>query len=122
MNVVITGGRHFKDKKMMFSVLDKIHETNPIVRLAHGGCTGADNLAREWALEKGITSVSYPADWHIGKKAGPMRNAFMLQKEQPEYVVAFPGGRGTQNAIQFAEKMGYVVIDAEKVFEDLNEK
>jgi len=51
-----------------------------------------------------------------------MRNAFMLQKEQPEYVVAFPGGRGTQNAIQFAEKMGYVVIDAKKVFEDLNEK
>ena len=121
MNVVITGGRHFKDKKMMFSVLDKIHETNPIVRLAHGGCTGADNLAREWALQNEVVSVSYPADWHLGEKAGPMRNAFMLEKEQPEFVIAFPGGKGTQNAIQFAKRMGYDVIYAAEILEEINE-
>lgn len=121
MNVVITGGRHFKDKKMMFSVLDKIHETNPIVRLAHGGCTGADDLAREWGLDRGVVVVGYPADWHSGEKAGPMRNAFMLKEEQPEFVIAFPGGRGTQNAIQFAKQMGYDVIYATEILEEINE-
>jgi hypothetical protein len=109
MNVVITGGRHFKDRKMMWETLNKIHQETPIERLAHGACTGADNLAREWAIENGLTAVGYPADWHIGKKAGPMRNAYMLQQEQPDLVVAFPGGRGTQNAIDFAKKMGYTI-------------
>jgi len=39
----------------------------------------------------------------------------MFQEEQPEMVLAFPGGKGTRDAIQFAKAMGYpvVVVDEE---------
>jgi hypothetical protein len=45
----------------------------------------------------------------------------MLEKEQPEFVIAFPGGRGTQNAIQFAKRMGYDVIYAAEILEEISE-
>lgn len=41
--------------------------------------------------------------------AGPMRNAAMLAKYKPHRVVAFPGGDGTKNMIELAEREGVEV-------------
>lgn len=118
MKIVVTGGRLFDDKEMMYKVLGKIHNKTPIESLAHGDCTGADELAREWALDAGITAVGYPAAWNIGTNAGEKRNEYMLKNFQPDYVLAFPGGSGTADAVKFAKQKGYKVLFAEKIGED----
>lgn len=115
MRIVITGGRHFDNKELMFRVLDKIHKKTPIDKLAHGDCTGADKLAREWGLDNGISVIAYPATWTIGENAGEKRNEFMFKDFEPDYVLAFPGGTGTKDSIKFAKQKGYNVVYAEKL-------
>ena len=47
----------------------------------------------------------FPADWaKHGKAAGPIRNAEMLTEFLPDYIVAFPGGKGTADMLRKAEK------------------
>jgi len=115
MKIVITGGRFFDDKEMMFYVLDKIHKKTPIEKIAHGDCTGADLLAREWGLDKGLTVVAYPAVWTSGNDAGEKRNDYMFSNFEPDYVLAFPGGTGTKNSIKFAKRKGYNIVYAQKL-------
>jgi hypothetical protein len=80
--------------------------------LIHGDCRGADHLADLVALELGMTSKPYPADWDThGKKAGPIRNRQML-KENPEIdlVLAFHDrldeSKGTADMVRAATKAG----------------
>lgn len=72
-----------------------------------GGARGADRNAEIWAEQRGYPVRVYPADWDKhGKKAGPIRNQEMLDKEDPDLVVAFPGGSGTANMISKACRFG----------------
>lgn len=103
MNVVVGGGRYMTDRGFVHRTLDALHALYGITRLAHGGCTGADLLAAEWAIEHGIVTVQYEARWNEeGRAAGPKRNRRMLEQEKPDLVIAFPGGTGTRNLTQQA--------------------
>ena len=42
--------------------------------------------------------------------AGPIRNQEMLDKENPDIVVAFPGGRGTQDMTSRAQNKNIKVV------------
>jgi hypothetical protein len=54
----------------------------------------------------------YKADWDTyGKSAGPIRNQKMLDTGI-DYVIAFPGGRGTEHMKKIARKAGVTVIEA----------
>lgn len=94
----------------------KVHEVlAPLAPdvVIHGGATGADSLAGRWALdnavEQSVFSVS-KADWDKhGKAAGPLRNARMLAEGKPNLVVAFPGGRGTEDMKRRARAAGVEV-------------
>lgn len=86
--------------------------------LIEGGATGADRLAREWADMNGVQVLTFPAEWNIhGKSAGPIRNKKMLEEGRPDMVVAFPGGRGTQNMINQAHEFGVKVLLIGQLFE-----
>ncbi|HET8777949.1 MAG TPA: DUF2493 domain-containing protein [Candidatus Limnocylindria bacterium] len=106
--VVVTGGRKFTDLRFVFATLDRIHAETPIVRLAHGGATGADSLADFWAHQNRVPEIkAYEARWDAeGKSAGPLRNVRMLTLEKPDLVVAFPGGRGTADCVERAIARG----------------
>ncbi len=99
IRVIVTGGRHYVDEAFLYATLDKLHVKYRIAALAHGGATGADALAGQWAMQRKIRLVHvYEANWRIfGKSAGPMRNVLMLTQFAPDLVVAFPGGIGTAN-------------------------
>ena len=74
---------------------------------------GADRLAATWAKRHGVTLREYPADWkHEGRAAGIRRNARMHDTERPDYVVAFPGGRGTAHMVRYARRRGTPVHHA----------
>jgi hypothetical protein len=102
---IVCGGRHYKDRETLFAVLD---EVAPNV-IAHGGATGADALAGEWAKERGISCTVYPANWSLGRSAGPRRNEQMLREFMPDVVVAFPGGRGTADMIRRARNSSQII-------------
>lgn len=107
MKVVVTGSRHETDRKYVWGELARIHEQTPITRLAHGNAPGVDRLAADWARSVGLHPEAYSANWDgLGKIAGHCRNAFMLRRELPDLVVAFPGGSGTADCIGQAKALG----------------
>ena len=95
-------------------MLDAIHQRNVIELVIHGGCSGADELAGEWAKANMVPEATYPVlpeEWKaFGRSAGPMRNTRMLRDAKPDGVVAFPGGRGTADMVRQAEAAGVKVM------------
>lgn len=107
MRVLVCGGITFDNWKTVHRELSGIGPTVII----QGGAPGADRLAAKYADVNGVPLVTYPALWSRGKKAGPERNAFMLEDSRPDIVVAFPGGRGTQDMVDRARKAGLLVTE-----------
>lgn len=102
MRLLVCGGRSYED----WSVVSKtLKEIGPTI-LIQGGAPGADRLAHKWADHNGVPVVTYPANWSAGRKAGPMRNVFMLLDGRPDMVVAFPGGKGTADMVRRATDAG----------------
>lgn len=113
--VLVCGGRDYEDRAQLFRVLDAAHLANPIICLIHGAARGADTLAADWALGRGVLCNAYPADWdRDGRAAGPIRNKKMLDVGKPHLVIAFPGGRGTANMKQQAEAAGVPVVSVRR--------
>jgi len=108
MRIAVTGGRDFTDREVILRALNE-HFTERDVML-NGMCpTGLDDLAYVWAHENGVSVIPYEADWKThGRAAGPIRNRRMVK--DCDLLIAFPGGRGTQNTVQCAERMGRPII------------
>lgn len=112
MRILVCGGRDFAGVELLFGALDGIHRARPIMHVVHGTARGADTMAGRWARTNGIAVTSYPADWkRHGKAAGAIRNRVMLKQENPDVVIAFPGGKGTENMVKIARKAGVEVIE-----------
>jgi hypothetical protein len=110
MRVLVCGGRDFADREFAFAMLDRAHAKNGITCIIEGGARGADRLAKEWALSRGVGLDEFPADWTThGNRAGPIRNKEMLDKGKPKGVIAFPGGRGTDDMVRRAQEAGVKV-------------
>jgi hypothetical protein len=112
MIVLVCGGRNFQDDKLLRRTLDFVHRAMPITKLIHGGARGADTLAGRWAWAKGIPVEVFVADWdRYGKKAGSIRNGEMLEVGKPHAVIAFEGGRGTEDMCSKADVAGVHVLE-----------
>ena len=111
MRILVCGGRDYADQDTVFATLDNVVEIfGEITGVIHGAAKGADSLAGKWANDRNIAELKYPADWaKYGKRAGYLRNQEMLDKGKPDFVVAFPGGRGTAMMVDIATKAGVSV-------------
>ena len=110
MKVLVCGGRSYTDLENVRRVLDEVHKNTPITQIIEGGARGADALGKEWARDNNIPVFTVRADWEAyGKSASYIRNKLLLKK-QPNMVVAFPGGVGTQNMISLAQKSEIDVV------------
>ena len=126
MRVLVCGGRNFRDFDLLSRTLVQV---SPSV-IIDGGARGADWMASSWALENRVRSITYRADWNAhGKAAGPIRNQRMLDEGRPDLVLAFPGGRGTDDIVRRANAAGIKVarISADqsprlKSFDDIREE
>lgn len=118
MRVIVCGSRHLsiKDRDLVWDRLDKLPRP---VTIVHGACPkGADAFARSWVeilaykrpdLHK---QERFPADWKLGRRAGPIRNLEMAQSEpKADLCIAFWDGksRGTKSMIEEAEREGIPV-------------
>lgn len=106
MRVLVCGGRHWESDSAwnaVMTTLDSLHKTRMITAIIEGGASGADALARTWAEGRKVKCITVPADWaKYGRAAGPIRNQRMIDDFRPDYVVAFPGGRGTADMVSRA--------------------
>jgi hypothetical protein len=111
IRVLVCGGRNFNDREFVFQTLDDIaREADGIVEVIEGGAMGADYLGGLWAAIRKTKRTTVPADWRKhGRAAGPIRNSEMLALK-PDLVIAFPGGKGTQDMIGKAERAGVRVL------------
>ena len=120
MIVLITGGREFRNQRLMWAVLDRLHEENNFTYLVHGDAAGADHMAHRWAKTHGVQPVAMEALWGSeGDSAGPKRNARMLEFAKPQLVVAFPGGTGATDMVKKAYKAGVDFVDAAQYAVDM---
>lgn len=104
MRLLVCGGRNFDEWRVLARALNEL-VVKPTV-LMQGGATGADAMGKKWAETQGIPVITFPANWHQGKKGGPLRNEFMLREGKPDLVMAFPGGSGTADMIRKAMAAG----------------
>lgn len=110
MRVLVCGGRDYHQFAAVDKALRQVHDQYGIDVLIHGAARGADSLGAKWAEQRGIPTLSFPADWDKhGRAAGHIRNAQMLDEGKPEGVVAFPGGRGTADMVRKARAAGIKV-------------
>ena len=116
MRVLVCGGRNYGDIQKLYEVLDAIRNRAPhdAMVVIQGGATGADYLARQWAMDRCVPYENYPADWKkYGRSAGPLRNDRMIAVGRPDLVVAFPGGRGTADMVRRAHAAEITVYNVE---------
>lgn len=105
--VIVCGGRKYADRARLFGEMDRLVEQHGPIIVIQGGATGADALARQWALSRIAECITMPADWkRHGNAAGPIRNQQMIDLCAPDALVAFPGGRGTADMLRRAQRAG----------------
>lgn len=129
--VIVTGWRKY------YAPVELPDDT---VIVAHGGCTGADRRASEWAQQHNVSQLTFPvgkifaepcpvtgalighgdAAWSRGAKAGPIRNKWMLEVMHHHYpnaiVMAYHYSHdtyrnsGTADCVARAQAMGIPVV------------
>lgn len=111
MKIIVCGGRNYNKRYVVFDYLDALHRAwSGITHVVTGGATGADALGADWATARGIEQTVLRADWaKYGRAAGFTRNVAMADTN-PDYVIAFPGGSGTEHMIRVAVKRGIKVV------------
>lgn len=110
MKVIIAGGRDYKLTAIDHDRLDQAWRSLPITEVVCGCARGADTGGELWGLARHIPVKRFPADWDtFGRSAGPRRNRQMA--EYAEALIAFPGGKGTENMVKQATEMGLKVLD-----------
>lgn len=112
MRLLVCGGRNFADAEKMDAKLRSILRDGAMTphTIIHGGASGADTLAGEWAALNGCLCEVYPADWsNHGRAAGPIRNRQMIVEGRPHAVLAMEGGKGTANMVKQAIAAGLPV-------------
>lgn len=136
MKIGVAGGRHYGERAEKWTdeflgittetwvpyqpeidflnqTLDAIHARKPITCIVQGEADGADKLAKAWAIRNGVDHLDYPADWDKwGGKAGPIRNAEMLDNNpDTKCWIYFKGGAGTANCMKQAKFRKFNILD-----------
>lgn len=110
--ILVCGGRG-ANYRFVHKILDKcVHHFADDFLLIHGGARGADMHAHMWAFYQGCAVMRMDANWDFyPKKAGFIRNSWMLKWAQPELVIAIDGGNGTADTVKKARDLGITVYE-----------
>jgi len=103
---IVSGDRNWVFAAGPWAVLDIVRPGVVI----EGGARGVDEIARKWAISRGVERERYDADWDRFKRAaGPIRNREMADKS-PTFVLAFHDrietSKGTADMLCVAEDRG----------------
>lgn len=106
--IAVTGSRHYENRAHVWATLDVLVPVG--ATLLVGDAYGVDAHAWRWAEARGRIAVRYTAQWDaLGRAAGPIRNRTMLQDATALIAFEYGCGKGTQDCIAQAERMGLPV-------------
>lgn len=112
MRVIVCGSRDWTDAAPIKRVLSTLLVGDPDLVVIEGEARGADCIARDVARRLGVPVERFPADWSLGRRAGPIRNQAMLDSGV-DLVVAFHSdirrSRGTADMVRRASAAGVPV-------------
>ena len=113
IRILICGDRFWQDKATIHKVVDSLPPDTVVI---HGAARGADCIAGDCAMERGLKVIMFPAKWlQYGKAAGVIRNQQMLDEGHPNRVVFFhpnlSQSRGTKDMVERARKAGIPTYD-----------
>ncbi len=92
LTVVVVGGRELRSQRSVWQALDRAHRHKSIAVLVHGGTPGAEELAADWARDKGIRVIACPADWARDQETAALkRHKRMIEEFDPDGVIILPG-------------------------------
>lgn len=80
--------------------------------VVQGGARGVDRIVKDLCLDMGFPCATMEAAWGFhGKRAGAIRNRWMLDLFPVKQVLAFPirAGKGTQMTMEMADELGIPV-------------
>lgn len=123
LRVIVTGGRHYSDRRAVEAELGKLPAGSVIV---HGDARGADRLAAMASRRLGLIGEPHRADWDgpcrsdecrpghrhtrpSGTSWCPMAGHYRNQEMADtgaDLCIAFPGGRGTADMVRRAAAAG----------------
>jgi len=116
MLVAISGGRVRVAQAAVNAVMDRLAAVfGKSTKYIHGKAKGTDSFVDWWAKDRGYEVEAFPVDSKLdghSDRAPKMRNHRMLD-EQPNAVVAFPGGPGTRHMFDIARQARVTVYDVE---------
>ena len=114
MRIGVTGGRGYSNRVRVYDALRAFDKNARVVpQLVYGVAHGADTLAADYAGMRNWRLDPFPADWEQhGKAAGPIRNQAMVDSGL-DVLLAFPGGRGTEDMVTRAKRAGVLVLRVE---------
>ena len=112
MKAILCGGRGLRLRIRDKDLLAHFNTYFKFTELVSGGCAGVDLDAEAWAYSMLIPIRQFIPDWVAkGKSAGPLRNQEMADYVGPDGLcIAFPGGKGTEDMIRRATKMGMSLV------------
>ena len=114
MRVLVCGGRAYGDRAKLFEVLDAILIEHDIELLIHGGASGADALAAEWAEHRDVQQVVCAGTWppsDMTTATTARRMIEILLHGRQHTLVAFPGGWETLSLVKRARAAGIDIIE-----------
>ena len=105
--VVVAGGRDFSNYPLLCKKLDHLFQNRQPTAIISGLARGADTLGRQYALERDIQVLEFPAHWNeLGKRAGMVRNREMLEAADAVVVFWDSVSKGTANMVEITQKAG----------------
>jgi len=106
----VTGGRDFKLSEEGVRVFSEMLLQYDPSFVFHGDAKGIDTDCARVAKSYGKPVQALPADWeYYDVSAGPIRNTALVKCIQ--ILIAFPGGKGTNDCFNKAKSRMLVVID-----------
>ena len=105
--IAVGGCRYYNNYDVFCEFLDEcfIQLDKKDITILSGKCSGVDNMAERYAIEKGYDLETYPAEWNkFGKSAGPKRNRIMAERADLVMVFWDYKSKGTKNLIEYATK------------------
>lgn len=135
IRIIVTGSRFWSRQLLLYNTLQglTVGRDPRDITIVHGKCdptvkeefvpwetawgsdlaelAGADFLAEKFAKARGFTTEHHPADWSLGRQAGPIRNWRMVHTGA-DLCVGFLQGNsvGTKQCLKAAIDAGIPVL------------
>lgn len=109
--MLVSGSRDIDDKSVVYDAISSAPWDASM--LIHGDASGVDKIADQYARLRNIDTDVHPVpDWvweKVGRKAGPMRNDYMVRRADALIAVWDGESSGTKDTMQQAEREGLPV-------------